>query len=62
MNLLIDDIVHLTAPEELNHSTEVIGTVTGIGRLAHKPDVFWVQLEGLTTTFYLDEWVAEKIG
>ena len=54
MDLLLNDLVHV-AIETRFGVTLITGTVISLGEVLHKPDVYWFQLAGLTSTFYTDD-------
>jgi hypothetical protein len=62
MNILLGDLVFVSIHTERYGITGVQGVVTAIGDVRDKPDVFWVQIAGLSATIYSDEAVIEKVA
>ena len=54
MNLLLNDQVQVSIETRFGF-TLITGTVISLGEVLHKPDVYWFQLAGLTSTFYTDD-------
>ena len=54
MNLLLNDQVQVSIETRFG-LTLITGTVISLGEVLHKPDVYWFQLAGLTSTFYTDD-------
>ena len=62
MDFLIGDLVFISIPTKRHGLTGVQGVVTAIGEVSDKPDGFWLQIAGMSTTFYSDEMIAEKVA
>ena len=60
MNILLGDLVFVSIHTARYGITGLQGIVTAIGDVRDKPDVFWVQIAGLSATIYSDEAVIEK--
>jgi hypothetical protein len=54
MNLLLNDQVQVSITSRFGW-TLITGTVISLGEVLNKPDVFWFQIAGLTSTFYTDD-------
>lgn len=62
MNLLLDDLIRVTITTRFGDTT-VQGRIISLGEDLAKPDVYWFQLAGLTSTFYTDdELTVEKVA
>ena len=62
MNVLLGDLVFVSIHTQRHGITGIQGVVTALGEVANKPDAFWIQIAGLTSTLYSDEVTIEKVG
>ena len=60
MNILLGDLVYVSIHTARYGITGVQGVVTAVGDVRDKPDVFWIQIAGLSATLYSDEVTIEK--
>jgi hypothetical protein len=63
MNLLLNDQVQVSIDTRFG-LTLITGTIISLGEVLTKPDVYWFQLAGLTSTFYTDDdgLTVKKVG
>jgi hypothetical protein len=54
MNLTLNDQVQVSIESRFG-LTLITGTIISLGEVLNKPDVYWFQVAGLTSTFYTDE-------
>ena len=62
MNVLLGDLVFVSIHTQRPGITGIQGVVTATGEVADKPDAFWIQIAGLTSTLYSDEVTIERVG
>jgi hypothetical protein len=63
MQLLLNDQVQVSIETRFG-LTLITGTIISLGEVLNKPDVYWFQIAGLTSTFYTDEagLTVKKVG
>ena len=62
MDLLLGDQVQVSIDTRFG-LTLITGSVISLGEVLNKPDVYWFQLAGLTSTFYTDDdLTVKKVG
>ena len=59
MNLLLNDQVQVTIETRFGLAL-ITGHIISLGEVLSKPDVYWFQLAGLSSTFYTDEDLTVK--
>jgi hypothetical protein len=59
MNLTLNDQVQVSIETRFG-LTLITGTIISLGEVLSKPDVYWFQIAGLTSTFYTDEELTVK--
>jgi hypothetical protein len=62
MQLTLNDQVQVSIETRFG-LTLITGTIISLGEVLSKPDVYWFQIAGLTSTFYTDEELTvKKVG
>jgi len=63
MELLLNDQVQVSIESRFG-LTLITGTIISLGEVLDKPDVYWFQLAGLSSTFYSDDegLTVKKVG
>lgn len=59
MQLTLNDQVQVSIETRFG-LTLITGTIISLGEVLNKPDFYWFQIAGLTSTFYTDEELTVK--
>jgi len=59
MNLALNEQVQVSIETRFG-LTLITGTIISLGEVLNKPDVYWFQLAGLSSTFYTDDELTVK--